>query len=829
MTHLANLAARQLWRERRTSELRILAIALLIAVCTTTAIASFGQRIQGAMQLRAAEFLAADLVLQGSSPASEAQIQSGLQAGLQHARTVEFPSVISGEHGIQLSSIKAVEAPYPLRGELRSRAGPEGVDSAGGIPAPGEAWAEARLLAALQLAPGDSIEVGYQQLKLTRVISHEPDRSGNFYSLMPRVMINLADLDATGVIQPGSRVRYRELWRGEAAALARYRNGLKDSLEPNQRLLDTSDGNQQLGDTLERATRYINLASLVAVLLSGVAVAMATARFTERRLDMGALLRCFGLARRHTLQLFLLQLLLLGLLACLGGALLGWLAQFGLFALLAGLLPSELPPAGWQPAAAGIAVGLVALAGFALPPLVSLGRVPPLRVLRRDLQPVALTRLASYGCALLAMLLVMWWLSLDLKLTLALLGGGILGALLLGGLWLAGLRLLRRLLADAGPAWRLGLGQLLRYPLAAVGQTLAFGLILLAMSLILLMRSELLADWQKQLPEDAPNHFALNILPDELDAFRQALARLDVEVPALYPVLPGRLLTHNGEDLKPVPHSNDRASRALRRDLNLTWTDQLPADNRITAGHWWPDAAASALPRVSVEEKVAASLGLKLGDRIGFNLGGQQVEAEVSSLRSVDWNSFHPNFFMIFEPAAMQDMPAGWMTSFYLPPERTLATVELTRQFPTLTLLPVDALLEQIRSIIAQVSLAVEYVLLFVLAAGLSVLFAGLQATLDERTRQGALLRALGARRQLLVSARLREFGLIGLAAGLLAAIGSELVLALLYQLVLKLPVSLHPQVLLLPVFGALLIGSAGLLATRRVLHSSPLSVLREG
>lgn len=825
---LLPLAWRQLLRDVRAGEVRVLFFALLIAVAASTAIGYFSARLNGAMLLRATEFLGADLVLSGSSPATHEQIESGKRLGLTHAQLVEFSSVIATDQGIQLASVKAASSGYPLRGELKSAAAPYAAEKPGPGPQPGEAWAEARLFAALNLKVGDSIEVGNLPLRLTRVLTHEPDRAGDFYSLTPRVLMHLDDLAATGVVQPGSRVRYRELWRGAAQALASYRQTVGKDKAPHQRLEDARDSNRQIGGALGRAERYLNLASLAAVLLAGVAVALSASRFAVRHFDTGALLRCLGLSRRQTLSLFSLQLAMLGLLACVSGALLGWVGQLVLFKLLHGLLPPGVPVGGPLPALAGIAVGLVALAGFALPPLAALGRVPPLRVLRRDLLPVPPSSWLVYGAALLALALIMWRLSLDLKLTLALLGGGLLATLLLGGLLLLGLRGMRRLLARAALPWRLGLGQLLRHPLAAAGQSLAFGLILMSMALIALLRGELLDTWQNQLPEQAPNHFALNVLPAEKEAFAAHLATLAPQTLPLYPVVAGRLVLINGEPVQGIVSKESQGERAIQRDLSLTWAADLPEGNQVLAGRWWQAERGDGLPGVSVESRLAESLGLKLGNRLTFNVGGLEQEAQVSSLRKVEWDSFQPNFYMIFQPGTLQDLPATYLTSFYLPPHSEQQLVELARAFPAVTLLQVEALLEQLRSIMAQVSLAVEYVLLFVLAAGLAVLFAGLQATLDERLRQGALLRALGAERRLLLKARRAEFGLLGAASGLLAALGCELASFLLYRYALELQWQPHPWLLVLPLIGALLVGAAGIWGTRRALNASPLTVLRE-
>ncbi|WP_434140669.1 ABC transporter permease [Pseudomonas luteola] len=827
---LLRQASRQLMREVRAGELRVLFFALVIAVASSCAIGYFTARLNEAMVLRATEFLGGDLALRGTSAAHQEQIDAGLAQGLKHAQTIEFSSVIAGEQAIQLSSVKAVSGSYPLRGQLKSTLTPQGQETVGGLPDPGEAWVEARLLPALELKIGDTIDVGRKTLRISRILTYEPDRAGDFYSLTPRVLMNSADLPATEVIQPGSRVRYRDLWSGATDQLERYRATLERSLDVNQRIEDPRDGNRQLGSALDRAQRYLGLASLAAVLLAGVAVAMSANRFAVRRFDASALLRCLGLSRREALILYSVQLAMLGLAASVLGAVLGWLAQFLLFHLMAGLLPATIPSAGLFPALAGMGTGLIALAGFALPPLAALGRVPPLRVLRSDLLPVPPRSWVVYGTALLALGLIMWRLSLDLRLTLALLGGGLIATVVLGGLMLLGLKGLRRLLASAPLAWRLGLGQLLRHPVAAAGQALAFGLILLAMALIALLRGEILDRWQDQLPADSPNYFALNILPAEKDAFAAQIGQLSPNPKPLYPIVQGRLVLINGEPASEVVESESRGDRATRRDLSLTWADTLPSGNVITAGRWWDATPPTRdLPGVSVEAELAKSLKVGIGDHLSFNIAGKIIEAQVSSLRTVDWNNFQPNFFMIFQTGTFTNVPVTYLTSFYIPPGHDRAMVELARQFPAATLLPIDAILAQLRSILGQVTIAVEFVLLFVLAAGMTVLFAGLQSTLDERIRQGALLRALGSERRLLIRTRRVEFALLGATSGLLAALGCEIITALLYRLVFDMPWQPHPWLLLLPLIGAAMIAAAGLLGTRRALTVSPLRILREG
>ncbi len=825
---LLALAVKHSLRQWRASELYTLFFALLIAVASSSTIAYFAERLQLSMQQRASEFLAADLVVSGSIASSQELIAQGTQLGLHTARTTSFSTMLASANAMQLASVKAVAPPYPLRGSLKSKAGKNEEETTGQLPQPGEVWLEQELFVLLQIQPGDLVEIGAASLRASQILTHEPDRAGSFAAFTPRAIMHLQDLPATNAIQPGSRVHYRQLWSGNRQQLQQYQQWLEPRLLPQQKIEQAGEGNPQLDNALQRAQQYLSLSSLAAILLASVSVALSASNFATRRYDQAALLRCFGLSRRQTLWLFTLQLLLVGLLASLAGLLLGWLGQQALVGLLAGLLPETLPAAGLQPALTALLTGLVSLLGFALPPLLTLGQVSPLRVLRRDLQPMPTAAWLVYAMALAALGSIMWRLSMDLRLTMIILLGGLGFALLLGALiWLV-LRQLSRLLTRRNLAWRLGLGHLLRQPLLAVGQILAFALIIFAMALIVLLRTELLDNWQQQLPEHASNHFAFNIMPHEQAEFARQLDQISPAVAGYYRMTPGRLTHINQQPVMQLLDSDSPALSTMQRDLNLTWTSKLPPANKITAGNWWDGQDAQDFIAISVEDKLAHNLGLKLGDEVTFNLGGIELLTRVTSLRSVDWSSMQPNFFVIFAPGQMEKIPHTWITSFYLDDQQQHQLQQLQQQFPAVSLLRIEALLKQLRSILAQVTLAVEFVLLFVLAAGISVLLAAVQTTLGSRIRQGALLRALGSDRLMLKRINRYEFSTLGISSGVLAWLACELTSWLLYRLVFKLDWQPHLWLLLLPLFGLFLINSAGHFGTRRVLGTSPMQILRE-
>ena len=821
------LAMRLLARNWRSGEQRILVAALVIAVAASTAIGFFTDRLGRGMANQSADFLGADLVLESPRPVATDWLHEARTQGLQAIETLEFASVVVGGDELLLSSVKAVQDGFPLRGEMRTAPAPFATDTAtNALPRPGEAWVAPRLLTNLGLQVGDTVEVGAHTLNITRVIAFEPGQAGNPFGISPRLLMRMADVPATGVVQPGSRLTYQYLFAGREVDVAGFREWLEPHLGPSHELVGVKEGRRAVGSALERAERFLGLAVLAAIVLAGVAVAMAARRYSERHFDMSAMLRCMGATQQELLGLYLPQLLVIGLLASAIGCILGWLAQYGLLYLLADLLPATPSAPRACPVFAGFATGLVTLAGFALPPVMRLKDVPPLRVLRRDLLPLPSRAWLVYGAALCAIVAVMWRYTDSWPLTLSVLAGGITLAALLALLALLLLMLSRRFNTRVGVAWRFGLNNLWRRRRGSVSQILAFSLTLMAMAVVALVRTDLLTTWQRQLPADVPNHFAINILPDQVEEFGQFMKDAGVVTAQLYPMVRGRLVKINGTAVQKAVTKEERSDNALNRELNLTWTTRLQEDNRILSGRWWRPRDTGK-PRVSVESQLAERLEIELGDELGFSIGGQTISARVTSIRYVKWDSFRPNFYMVFPPEVINQFPATYMTSFKLSKEEKSLLREMVGRYPAVTVLEMDRVIEQVGRIFRQVTLAVEYVLVFTLLAGFAVLFAALQASQDDRLYEGALLRALGGSRRQLRAGHLAEFAALGGISGLLAAMGTECLAWVLYSEVLHLEHSIHwPVWFFTPVAGALLIGAAGYWGTRAVVERSPMLLL---
>lgn len=828
MSRLFILAGKLLLRDWRSGELGILLAALIVAVAASTTVGLLSERLNRTLSLQAAEFLGADLSVSGhATPAPEWDTEAAART-LRSSHTAEFASVLIENDELLLVGVKAVAAGYPLRGALKTTPGDlAATEETHDIPPPGEIWVEPRLLSSLKLAVGDEVTVGEKKLRLTRLVTYEPDRRGDLYSLAPRVLMNQADLAATRIVQPGSHVHYYALYAGEENALRAFKTWLTPRMHLGQRITDIHEDRPELGNALSRAERYLGLASIAVVMIAGVAIAMSTRRYAERHFDLGAMLKALGAREREVLGIFLLQLLGIGLIGSLLGCAAGYGLQWGLAWLLRSLLPHGLVQPGFSALLLGAGSGLLILFGFGLPPVLRLKRLPPLRVLRRDLEPLPSSAWLVYGCAVLTLGALLWRHTRDWTLTATVLAGG--GAAL-AGFALLGWFLLRLAgwLAERVPlAWRFGLRQLARRPRVGVTQVLAFGVTLVAMLLSLLVRTELLQEWKRQLPANAPNHFALNLFDADLERFRAALAQERIPASQFFPIVRGRLIRVDGQDVLARVAKNSRAEGAINRELSLTYSADLPPDNRVVEGRWWNPGETGL--KVSVEEKLAQDLGLKPGSRLTFNVAGQEWDADVVGTRSLRWDTMAPNFFMIFPPGSLDAYPHTWLTSFYLAPGQNGYLAQLAKSFPTMTLLEVDRLLEQFQAILRQVAQAIEYVLWLALAAGFTVLFAAVRATLDERIYEDVLMRTMGASRRLLRRAQWVEFSALGFLAGLLAAVVAEWIAFGLYTRVFDLEPRFHWEAwLATPALGAMVVGCAGWWNTRSVVNHSPMRVLRE-
>jgi putative ABC transport system permease protein len=822
-----NLALRMLWRDSRSGELTILILALIIAVTSSTAIALFSDRLQRTMTNQTAEFLAADFVVASPAPIPADWLARATQLDLAQARTAEFSSVLIEHDELLLAGVKAVSAAYPLRGFLKTSTADYSTETiTHNGPELGTAWVEIRILPALKLKLGDLLTVGEKQLTITRIITYEPDKKGDFYSFSPRVMINEADLETTGIVQPGSHVHYFFQFTGEAKALAEFKQWLKPQLNPSQRLMDIHEDRPEVGSALERAERYLGLSSIVVLLISGVAIAMATRRYTERHFNATALLRCLGCKQNEILWLYSSQFVVLGLVASAIGCLLGWFAQEALFQLLRGLLPQHVASPGLLAVFFGFIIGMAVLLGFALPPLLRLKQVSPLRVLRRELEPLPSSAWLIYGLSVGIIGLLIWKYTEDIKMAATLLGVGLMTLLALGLLVHGSLSLASRLLPSMSLTWRFGLQGLLRNSRASVSQILAFSITLVAMVLSFTVRTDLIDNWQKQLPDNAPNHFALNIFPDQQAAFQQELQQQHITGSRFYPVVKGRLVEINHTPVQQIVSKDSQGDNATHRELSLTWTKELPEENNIAAGNWWSDQQTGL---VSVEQKLAESLKIKLDDVLTFTVGSQQLNATVASIRDLRWDTMKPNFYMVFSPGTLDAYPSTFITSFYLPETQKNRLNALVKNFPATTILEVDLILRQFKTLLTQLTQAINYLLCFALMAGFTVLFAAVHATLDNRIYEGALMRTLGANRSLLRKTHIIEFGALGLISGFLAVVISEAMIYALYTQVMAM--EYRPSWYLwalIPFTGALFVGMAGCWGVSQVLNKSPLPVLRE-
>jgi putative ABC transport system permease protein len=820
-------------RDWRAGELRFLLVALIVAVAAISSVGFFVDRMRTGLNRDAHQLLGGDLVVRADQPVSAAWRAEAQKRGLAQAYTVNFPSMaISGEgerSTARLASIKAVSSGYPLRGNLKLAKG-EREEPTHEIPAPGTVWVDPGLLSALGAAPGQPLKLGDKSFRIAEVIAAEPDRGAAFMNFAPRVMLPLADLDATGLIQNGSRVTYRLLLAGKPEQVTAFQQWLEQTIERERvrgvQIESLESGRPEMRATLDRAEQFLALVGLLSAMLAAVAVAMAARRFMLRHVDACAMLRCLGLTQNQVTLLYLIEFLMVGLAGSALGAATGFGAHFVLLEWLGKLVTADLPPATVLPALQAVATGLLLLVGFAIPPILQLRNVPHNRVIRREQDaPQALT-LATYALGLSSFVALLFWQTRDFKIGL-LTTGGFIGGFAVFALisWLAlkGLRFVRGAIDHS--AWRFAVTALQRRPSASVVQIVALALGLMALLLLTVVRSDLVTAWRQATPPDAPNHFMLNIQPDQKAEIEARLASAGVADLALYPMIRGRLIRINDAAVTADTFADDRARRLVEREFNLSTMQTPPPQNKVVKGRWYDDRA----PEASVEEGLAKTLNLKLGDTLTFDIAGQPAQARITSLRKLEWGSMRVNFFVILNPASMADMPRTWITAFHIAPAKSGLLNQVARDYPNLTVVDVGSVLKQVQAVIDQVVTAVEFLFLFTLASGVLVLYAALAGSQDERTREAGLLRALGATRKQLSQAQWIEFGLTGGLAGLLAASGAAAVGWSLARYVFNFEWSFSPVVWLVGLaVGAVCAFIGGWAGLRNVLKQPPLQTLRE-
>ncbi|MEJ0036239.1 MAG: FtsX-like permease family protein [Gammaproteobacteria bacterium] len=830
MSRALALALRTLGREWRSGELGVLLLALTIAVAALTGVGFLVGRIGAAVDQQASEVLAADVRLGSPQPISDTYFNEATRRGIRSARGINLLSVVFNGEESQLSNVRAVAPGFPLRGKVLVADEPfvPGVE-ANGIPGRGEAWPDSKLLVAIGAKLGSRISIGSGTFRVTRVLISRPDQGGSFAELAPSLLMNLEDVPSTELIQPGSRVSYVALFAGARAGVDEFKEWLRSSRQRGERLVDVAQASTQIKSATDRASRFLSLASLVSVLLCAIAVAMSARRYVQRHLDSVALLKTLGATRAFTLSVSVLQLLVIAIAATLVGSALGFLAQEWLIRAIRGLFNAELPPADLKPFAVGFVTAVAVLAGFALPPLLQLSRVPTIRVLRRDVGPPAPLVMLAFGPAVFAVAFLIYWVVRDWFLFWVFTAGLVGFLALLAGAGYVLVSLAGKLRGSVGVSWRYGVANLSRRRAESLVQIVAFGTGIMVLLLLGLVRNDLANDWRLSLPADIPNFFFINIPQDQRDSFMSDLSARGALPSRVMPMIRGRLIAINGTPNERLRFRREDGEEAAGREQNLTWADELGPDNRLVEGQWWtPRIQGQHL--VSIATEFQESMGLKLGDKLTFDIAGETIEASIASFRKVKWDSFQPNFFIVFAPGVIDNTAGTYMTSVHFPSGEAKSLASLARKYPSVSIFDIQDLLDRVRSVIDKAVLAVQSVFLFTLFAGLTVMMAAVQASRDERRYESAMLRTLGASRGTVLQGILAEFVTLGALSGLLAALCASLAGYFVATRVLEMKYSFEPLVWLVGMIGgALLVSFSGWLATRSVINTPPVATLRAG
>lgn len=795
--------------------------ALVIAVAALSSVAFFADRVQRGLEDQGAATLAADLVVEQGRKIPATWIERARRQGLRHSQVMSFPSVIFVRGSPQLVQVKAVDEAYPLRGELLVRTAEADYAHFAKM---GHAAAEQRLFDLLG-AENEVLEIPFGDLNLSLdgVVVEEPDPGASLFQLAPRLLINIKDAHDSGLLGPASRAKYRLLLAGDRTQVAAYRQWLKARLPSGAEMLTIDNGRPELVSALQRAERFLGLAALCASMLAGVGILLATRHFVQGVFDEAAILRTLGMSSARVLWRYLRRLMWVTLFAALFGVLVGFVMQQGLVVLVAAWFAEDLPMPSWQPLPLSLLHALILVLGFALPSLLAIRDVPPLRVLRREMEPAGVSQWLSILVALMAFFALMWWQADDLKLAFAV-GSGLLAALLVFAFAARILLFLIRPLRKRAAGIAFGLASLSRDAGLTLVQLAGYGLSITLLLLLALVRVDLMQTWNDSLPVDAPNHFLLNIQPNEVEDVSLLLSRYGVQGSGLYPTTRARLKLINQQPVKPQAYSSSRARRLASREYSLGFGEAMQEDNRLLSGQWWGKNDNA----FSVEEGVAKELGLKIGDILTFDVAGQALSAPLTSIRQVSWDSFNVNFFVQGSPALLGSVPYAVITSIYLPEGKEAVLGEVASKFPAVSAINLVPLLKKVRGIIERGALAIEGVFLFTLAAAVLVGLAAVQISREQRGREIALMRALGASRHRVLATVLGEFVLLGGLAGILASALANALSVILAEYLFNLQTGFSPMLWLFGVLGgSLAVGTIGYLASRKVLRTPPLQLMR--
>ena len=828
MKHLLSLSWNFFYRDFRTGELTLLSLALILAVSSITTVAFFVDRVEQGIRLQSSQLIAADLVISSSRTLDPQRIELARQLELTHALTSNFRTVAVAGNATQLVEVKAVSTGYPLRGELRIADGLLLTDRfTTSLPLAGRVWVEPRLLQLTGLDVGDAIYLGAKKFVIDKVITLEPDRGGDLFSLAPRVLMPLADLSQTKLIQPASRVSYKLLLAGDIANIEKYLGKFKPVKKAYEEIIQVSKGRPELRFAFERAEYFLNLIALISIALSALAIVMTASRYSQRHLDVFALLRSMGFTQNKIMLVIGLELVWLLVLTTLIGTTAGFSLQFGLSELMGTLLLADLPAPTLAPVYIGGMTAAIALLGFAMPPLWLLRKTPPMRVLRRHLKVESGKLLLIFSIVASIALLYVW--QLGSRNTTFYIMAGLAGAtftlFVLSGIlfksfhWLGVSRIVR---------FRFGLANLTRHVRSSALQSMAFGVGIFVLLFLVIMKTGLLQGWRDSMPVDTPNYFLVNIQKQQIPQLEKFYQQQGLETLRIYPMVRGRLIAINGKTVSAKDYTSGRAKSLVNREFNLSWLSEQQPGNYVIDGKWWSQEQYNQ-PLISLDVGIAKALKIWVGDKLRYDIAGQQFELTVSSIRAIEWNSFQANFFAVVPPGLLDNYSANWITSTYIPPEKKDVLVPLIRQFPNVSLIDIDNIIQRIRAIVEKVSLALEYMLVFTLLAGVLIMWASIQSTLDERNTQAALMRTLGATNTQLRQNIIIEFIFLGGVAGLIGGTAASILAFVLAKEVFKFDYGWAPVVSFYGLIsGVVIVVTVGYLGTRQVLRRSPIETYRQ-